>query len=141
MWEQSSPGSGSTAVDGLDVHLAEFFATLASAGYTEATQQAKRRVIVPFIHWTRDQGLALADLDETRISTFLAGPSRGRCKHGDPEPAALLQFLEHLRVAGVAPPCRCSEPSSREHFIGRYLDHLHNDRGLCARSIEVYSPF
>jgi len=141
MWERSSPGSGSAAVDGLDVHLAEFLATLARAGYTEATQQAKRRLIVPFVQWARDTGLAVADLDEARVSTFLAGPSRQRCTHGDPEPAALLQFLEHLRGAGVAPPCRCSEPSSTEHFIRGYLDHLHSARGLCARSIEVYAPF
>lgn len=141
MWERSSPGSGSAVVDGLDVHLAEFLAKLARAEYTEETQQAKRRLIVPFIHWARDKGLAVADLDEARVSTFLAGPSRRRCKRGDPEQSALLQFLEHLRVAGVAPPCRCSEPSSTEYFIRRYLDHLHSDRGLCARSIEVYSPF
>ena len=135
MWERSSPGSGSAAVDGLDVHLTEFLATLARAGYTEATRQAKRRLIVPFVQWARDTGLAVADLDEARVSTFLAGASRRRCKHGDPEPSALLQFLEHLRVAGVAPPCRCSEPSSTEHFIRGYLDHLHSDRGFApARS-------
>jgi integrase/recombinase XerD len=38
-------------------------------------------------------------------------------------------------------PCRYSEPSATEYFIRGYLDHLHSDRGLCARSIEVYAPF
>lgn len=141
MWEQSSPGSGLAVVDGLDVHLAEFLAKLARAGYADETQQAKRRLIVPFIHWVRDKGLAVADLEETRVSTFMASLSRRHCKHGDPEPSALLQFLEQLRVAGVAPPCRSSEPSPTEHFIRGYFDHLHSARGLCARSIEVYSPF
>ena len=48
MWERSSRRSGSAVVNGLDVHLAEFFAKLARAGYTEETQQAKRRLIVPY---------------------------------------------------------------------------------------------
>ena len=91
--------------------------------------------------WARDTGLAVADLTRRASARFWQARRVGAASTAI-QPSALLQFLEHLRVAGVAPPCRCSEePSSTEHFIRGYLDHLHSDRGLCARSIEVYSPF
>lgn len=141
MSERSSPGSGSAVADVLDVHLTEFLATLATAGYAEETQHDKRRLIVPFIRWAQHARLAAADLDEACVDAFLARPSRRRCNHGDPERAALHQFLEHLRAAGATPPRRPSEPSPAEALVERYLDHLRSDRGLCARSIEVYSPF
>jgi len=141
MSKRSSRASGSAVEDGLDVHLAEFLATLATAGYAGKTQQDKRRLIVPFIRRARDARLVAADLDEAWVGAFLARPSRRRCKHGDPERAAVHQFLEHLRALGVAPPRRPSEPSPAGALVGRYLNHLRGDRGLCARSVEVYSPF
>jgi site-specific recombinase XerD len=141
MWEQSSSGSGSAGGAGLDVHLAEFLARLATAGYAEWTQEDKRRLLVPFIRWAREAGLAVADLDEACVGAFLARPSRRRCKHGDPESVALHQFLGHVRTIGAAPRRRPSKPSSAEVLVRKYLDHLRGDRGLCARSIEVYSPF
>jgi integrase/recombinase XerD len=52
----------------------------------------------------------------------------------------LYQFLEHLRIAGVVRP-RLSAFSPAELLIRQYLDHLSNDRGVCARTIEVYAPF
>jgi site-specific recombinase XerD len=126
--------------DGLDVHLTEFVATLAAAGYVETTQQQKRGLIVPFIRWTRESRTAVADLDEARVVAFLSRPSRRRWHHGDPERAALHQFLEHLRIAGVSLPPRSSEPSSAEVLLRKYLDHLRGSCGLCPRSIEVYTP-
>src|SRR5712691_745596 len=141
MSERSSRGSGSAVADGLDVYLAEFLATLATAGYAEKTQHDKQRLIVRFIRWTRDTRRAVADLDDARVGAFLARPSRRRCRHGDPERIALHQFLEHLRSVGVALPCHSSEPSPAEVLVRRYLDHLRAARGLCSRSIEVYSPF
>jgi len=107
----------------------------------ENTRHDKRRVIVPFIRWARDTRLVVADLDERCVAVFLARPSRRRCKHGDPEGAALHQFLEHLRIVRVARPCRSTEPSPADALVRRYLDHLRDLRGLCPRSIEVYSPF
>lgn len=140
MSQRSSPGSGSAVADGLDVHLTGFIATLSTAGYAEQTQYAKRLLIVPFIRWVRQARLAVDDLDEACVGAFLARPSRRRCKHGDPERAALHQFLEHLRAVGVAPPRRPPELSPAEVLVGRYLEHLRRDRGLCVRSVEVYSP-
>jgi site-specific recombinase XerD len=132
--------SVSAAADGLDAHSTEFLATLARAGYAEKTQHDKRRAIMPFIRWVRDARIAIAKLDEGCVGAFLGRPSRRRCKHRDPARAALRQFLEHLRLVGVVKPRR-SEPSHAEGLVLRYLDHLRTDRGLRARSLEVYSPF
>lgn len=134
------PPSGSAEADCLDVHLTEFLATLAKAGYAEKTQHDKRRAVVPFIRWVRDARIAIADLDEAGAGVFLARRSRRRRKYRDPARAAVHQFLEHLRMVGVVAPRR-AEPSPADVLVRRYLDHLRNDRGLCAHSIEVYSPF
>ena len=139
MSKRSSPGAGPAA--GLDVHLAEFLATLAEAGYAEKTQHDKRWLIASFIRWVRARRLSVADLDDAYGDRFLARPSHRRCKHGDPERVAVHQFLAHLRAVGVAPSCRPSELSPASTLVGRYIDHLRGDRGLCVRSIEVYSPF
>ena len=143
MPERSSPGSGSVAADGLDAHLAQYLATLAMAGYAETTQQDQRRALVAFIRWARDREHALAGLDEACVGAFLARASvrRRKGKHGDSGRAALHRFLEHLRVVGVAPSPRPVEPTPAEVLVGRYVDHLRGGRGLCPRSIEVYSPF
>lgn len=141
MSKQSSRGFVPALADGLDGHLAEFLATFASAGYAEKTQHDKRRVIVPFIRWARKTQLVVADLDEAAVSGFLARRPRPRGKHGNPERAAVEQFLEHLRARGVTPPRRPLKMSAADLLVGKYVDHLHSARGLCARSVEVYSPF
>lgn len=136
-----SPGFGAAVADGLDVHLAEFLVTLAAAGYAEATQHEKRRLIVPFIGWLRDAQLAVADLDDACIGAFLAGPSCRRRKPRDMARATLQQFVEHLRAVGVVSPRCASEPSPTEVLVRMYREHLRSDRGLRSRSVEVYSPF
>lgn len=124
----------------VDVHVAEFLQAVAKAGYAAETQQEKRRALVPFSRWMRDAGIAINDLDEACIVAFLVRRSRPRCTYRASARAALRQFLEHLRSAGVVRPRR-SMSSPTELLVRRYLDHLSTDRGLCARSIEVYAPF
>ena len=141
MSEKYLPELGSGVADGLEHYLSEFLAALAAAGYAENTQHDKRRFIVSFIGWVRDARLAVADVDEVCVGKFLARPSRRRFKRGNPERAAVHQFIEHLRVVGVTPRRRPPELSSAEVLVSRYIDHLRADRGLCERSIEVYSPF
>lgn len=141
MSEQSAPRSGSPTAESLGAHLTEFLATLVTAGYAEKTRHDKRRMIVPFIRWTETARLAVADVDEGCVATFRARPSRRRCKHGDPERTALHQFLEYLRAVGVAPPRHSSSPSPAQVLVERYVHHLRSERGLCVRSVDVYSPF
>ena len=105
MSERNLPGSGSAAAEGLDVHMAEYLAMLAAAGYAETTQQDKRRVLVAFIRWARDGEYTLADLDEACVGSFLARPSvrRRKGKHGDSGRAALHQFLDQITKFGTKP--------------------------------------
>jgi site-specific recombinase XerD len=135
-----SSRSGPAVADGLDVHLKEFLATFAKAGYAEKTQHDKRRAIAAFIRWVRNARIAVADLDEACVGAFLARRSRRRCKYHNPARAASHQFLEHLRSVGVVPPVRLY-PSPTEVLVRRYIDHLRDTQGLRPRSIEVYSPF
>lgn len=141
MSDRTSPGSGSPTSESLGAHLSEFLATLATAGYAEKTRHDKRRLIGPFIRWAEAAQPAVADVDEACMAAFQARSSRRRCKHGDPERVALHQFLEHLRAVGVAPPHPPSEPSPAEVLVEKFVHHLRSDRGLCVRSVEVYSPF
>jgi len=136
MSEQSSTGSGSAVTDGLDVHLTEFLATLGKAGYAEKTQHDKERLVGHFIRWTRDAGIAVADVDEACVDAFLACPSRRRYKHR----TALQQLVEHLRSVAVAPQRRLEPPPS-EVLIQRYLNYLRDKQGLSPHSISAYSPF
>jgi integrase/recombinase XerD len=137
MSDKLSPGTRATIPDRLDAHLAAFLETLAPLGYAEKTQHDKRRAIVPFIGWARDARIAVVALDETCVAAFLARRRLYR-KHG--APAALRQFLEHLRLVGVVPRRR-SQVSPRELLVRKYLDHLRDYQGLCERSVEIYGPF
>lgn len=140
MSKKSSPGSGSTAAACLEVHVEGFLATLPLMRYAPTTQYGKRWLVVRFARWVRGAELAVADLDEARVGTFLASRRGKRCKM---ERATLQQFLEHLRSAGIVSPPRASgaEPPAGEVLLRRYLGHLRDDRGLCGRSVEVYAPF
>lgn len=137
MSKQSSGGFAPAQGDRLDGHLTEFLATLASAGYAEKTQHDKRREVVPFIRWARKTQRLVADLDDASVSRFLARSPRPRGK----QRAALDQFLKHLRSSGATPPRLRLKPSAADLLVERYIDHLHSARGLCARSVEVYSPY
>lgn len=132
MPERSSRSSAAVA-DDLNVHLTEFLATFARAGYAEKTRHDKERLIVPFIRWVRESDLAIIDVDEASINAFLACPLRRRYMHR----TALQQFVEHLRVVGAVPP-RCSEPSAADLLIRRYVDHLRDKQGF---SVTTPSPF
>src|SRR6266545_2401038 len=134
----SRSGSALSSAPDLDAHLTGFLATLAKAGYSEKTQDDKRRAIAPFIDWTRDKLKSVVDL-EACARAFLARPARRRWK-GKAVRAALPQFVAYLQTLGVVSPL-CSEPSPAEGLVHRYVDYLRDSQGLCHRSIEVYSPF
>jgi integrase/recombinase XerD len=135
MSERSSRSGPAVARD-LDVHLTEFIATLARAGYARKTQHDKERLVGPFIRWLREAGIAVAEVNDLSIDAFLACPSRRRYKHR----TALHQFIEHLRTVG-AKPRSCSEPSPADMLVRKYVGYLRDQQGLSHHSIAVYSPF
>ena len=106
---------GPTVADELDAHLVEFLTTLARTRYAANTQQNKGRAIAPFIRWVRESGIAVADVNESRVEAFLARPMGRRHR----QRTALRQFVEHLRRAGAVPP-PVLEPSPAELFVSSY---------------------
>lgn len=123
--------------DSLDRHVATFCKALAIAGYAATARQRKRSLVARFIVWIRHRRIAPARLDERALGTYLKRGARRPCEH---ERAALRQFLEHLRGAGVAPRRRIRAPSATDVLVERYLGHLRSTRGLSDRSIDVYAP-
>lgn len=138
---KAPPGSNPATARNLDDRLQEFLALLGAAGYTKATLYRKRWLIRRFIRWAREAQLAHCDLDEACIDRFLKrSPRRGR-KPRKMERMTLQQFLDHLRVVNDIPPQRALEPAPAELLVRRYFNPLRSERGLCVRSIAVYSPF
>ncbi len=133
---EKSSRSRPAVTDDLDAHLRVFVATLAEAGYAEKTQHDKERLIAPFIQWVHEAGVAVKDVDEACVDTFLESPSHRRYKHR----TALQQFVDHLRIIEVIPAC-FSEPSPADVLFERYVDHLRDKQGLSPHSVAVYSPF
>ena len=136
-----SPGSSSAIADELDLHLTEFLASLERAGYAERTRCKKRRAIAAFNRWVQEAELTTSDVDDAVVRAFLARPSRASARHDNPERAALLQFLKHLRDVDAVAKIDVPEPSASEALVQSYLDYLRRKRGLCARSIDAYAPF
>jgi site-specific recombinase XerD len=135
MSERSSQSRPAVA-DEVEGHLTVFLETLANAGYAEKTRHDKERLIVPFIRWVREAGIAVKDVDEACVESFLACPSRCRYHHR----TALQHFVEHLRIVGAVPQRRPAQTPA-DGLFQKYLDYLRDTQGLSPHSIEVYSPF
>ncbi len=121
-------------------HVGRFVEGLVTGGYVETTRQAKRRILDSFARWARGVPLVIASIDEDCIDTYLKHVLRRPHKRGRIERCTLLQFLEHLRHVGAAPPGAAPEPSRAEVLIGQYVDHLRHARGLSDRSLAIYTP-
>lgn len=133
MSEQSLCVGPSCEAD-LDRHLETFVASLAQAGYARKTQHDKVRLIRPFIQWIREAEIALSDVDDGCMDSFLACPTRRRYNHR----CALQGFMEYLRRV-EALPRRAVEPSPAEALCQSYIGHLRAQQGLGAHSITAYS--
>jgi len=70
MFKQSFK-SGATTADDLAIHLTQFIATLAKAGYAEKTRHEKVRMIKHFIRWGRETGIAMADVDNKLLDDHI----------------------------------------------------------------------
>ena len=125
----------------LDLHVASFVSCLRTAGYAERSVSKRQSVAKAFVHWTRDEQVAITDLDESDVVAFLMrmpAPAKNRKAL---EGATLRLFLRHLRDEGEVPPPKPDDSSPVAAIKAHYLDFLRNERGLTERSINVYSPF
>lgn len=135
MSEESSRGEPPVPGE-LGAHVATFVGTLAEAGYAKKTRRDKERLLVPFVRWVRQAGIAVEDLDENCVTAFLGCRSRCRYNHR----TTLQQFLKYLRSTNVV-PARPDEPSPGDVLVQRYLDYLRDQQGLSVHSLVAYSPF
>jgi integrase/recombinase XerD len=123
------------------VHVQSLAASLMECGYAATTMQSKLGLIVDLGQWLGRRGLAVTDLDERRIETFIAGRRRnGLCRRGDRTTAS--QLLDHLREHNVVQrvaPRRDESPLAT--LLDRYEKHLRSERGLTTATIINYVPF
>jgi site-specific recombinase XerD len=123
------------------VQVPPFADSLMESGYAATTIQAKLTLIGDFGQWLRRRGLAVKDLDERRIETFITDSRRnGLLRRGDR--TTLRQLLDHLRehhvVQRVTPTCDVSPLAA---ILDRYEKHLRSERGLTTATIINYLPF
>lgn len=123
------------------VHARSFAASLMERGYAATTMQSKLGLVVDLGRWLERRGLAVTDLDERRIETFIAGRLRiALCRRGDP--TTVRQLLGHLREHNVVPsvtPTRDESPLAA--ILDRYERHLQSERGLTTATTVNYLPF
>ncbi len=124
----------------LDLHVESFVDRLRAAGYARRSLRKRRYVANSFVRWTRNKQLAVRNLDESHVATFLDRLPRRSKERFSLERAAMRLFLRHLRAdAGVSTPPR-NDSSPADELRQRYVDYLRNERGLAENSIRVYSP-
>ena len=123
----------------LDLHVASFVNSLRAAGYAESSVVKRQNAAKVFVRWTRDEQVAITDLDESHVAAFLMlMPERAKDRMAL-EGAALRLFLRHLRDEGEVPPPPNRDDSSPVAAIKtHYVDFMRNERGLTEQSIYVY---
>ena len=123
------------------VQVLPFADSLTKNGYAATTIQSKLVLLIDLGEWLRRRGLAVKDLDERRIETFITDRRRnGLLRRGDR--TTVRQLLDHLRehhvIQRVTPTCDVSPLSA---ILDRYEKHLRSERGLTTATIINYLPF
>jgi CRISPR-associated endonuclease Cas1 subtype II len=123
------------------VQVPPFADSLMESGYAATTIQAKLTLIGDFGQWLRRRGLAVKDLDEPRIETFITGRRRnGLLRRGDR--TTVRQLLDHLRERDVVQRVTLTrDVSPLAAILDRYEKHLRSERGLTTATIINYLPF
>lgn len=119
-----------------------FVSSLSAIGYTPMTVRTKRQIAASFAQWTRQKQIAVADLDESHVTTFQTETSRRSKARDKVKGSALRLFLNYLRTEGkIPPPAVWSEPSPVADLQERFERHLRRARGLSEQSVRTYRPF
>jgi site-specific recombinase XerD len=126
----------------LDNHIEPFINHLRAAGYAERTLRKKRTIARAFSRWAKRKQVGIDDLNDERVTEFIARSHRRCREHLRSELAAMRLFFRYLHTAGtVQSPNLPQNVSAAADLLRRYEDFLRRDRGLAENSVHVYSPF
>jgi site-specific recombinase XerD len=121
-----------------------FAKSLSRIGYTNITVQQKRQIASAFALWTRKKDIAVPDLQELHITSFIKEAARWRSKARDAIKRRTLYLLfDYLRTEGKVPlSVKANTPLSPVALLqDRFEQHLKQQRGLSERSLQAYRPF
>ncbi len=124
----------------LDTHVDGFAEALSERGYAATTAKQKLLLISELSHWLQRCHLAVGDVSELRIETFLLYLKRkDRLHRGDP--STLRQFVSFLYEAGVIPTLVPEIEDSPVQGIEKSFAHyLSQERGLSQDTLANYLP-
>jgi len=124
----------------LGAHVDGFAEVLFEQGYAATTAKQKLLLISELSHWLQIHRLAVEDVSESRIETFLRyrkrkeGLRRGDC-------LTVRQFLSFLREADVIPTLVPEiQDSPVQRIEDSFAQHLSQERGLSQETLDNYLP-
>lgn len=119
-------------------HAPGFWRELLERRYSALYVRNLLYVAARFSRWLDDRSVALGDVTDQRVATFLAHERRRGCALCKPTQVRLL--LGYLRGRGVVPIARprvATSPTDR--FLREYAEYLARERALSAATIRGYS--
>lgn len=120
-------------------HVDAFAGALLAKGYSMHAARRKMQIAADLCKWIKRGRAKIEDLDERRAAEFLrARVNRGVAFHRH-APAALRQFIEHLRDAGIIPvPAQEIDDSEICRMTNAYAQYLLKERGLAQATLGNY---
>lgn len=132
------------AYDGLpNRHIEAFLDRLRTTRYSEVTLCNKRRVLSALSRWMKNKNLAVANLNESTLTSFMERLTSMPVARMQFELVVLRMFLAYLHGEEIVclPTAVAADDSAIIKIHGRYVDYLRQDRGLAKNSVLVYAPF
>ena len=118
-------------------HLPSFAALISQQGYCNVTGWLKVRLIARLSPWLQQRRVALRELNETQIATFLA--ARWNLKRHVGDQTTMMLLLRHLRRLKVMPaPPPNGDGSDTDLLCAEYESFLLRERSLMLSSTENY---
>jgi site-specific recombinase XerD len=129
------------AASAVDPHVASFVQELGAAGYVADTVHQKRRIATTFVAWLGDRRVSVLAAEEGHVAAFLHRAGRRRRARRAHERAAVRGFLHHLSGTPAAMGRRHLPDPVPLALASQYVDFLLGERGLSARSADIYGPY
>ncbi len=129
--------------DPLKAHVDSVARSLVDLGYASSTVRTYQWCLADFSGWIERSGVAVGDLDDRIVDTFVDERQRQGRLHWSHRPA-VRRLVEHLRERGtVRTPTveRTSEPLPAARLVREYEEHLRTERGLAPASVVAYLPY